>query len=85
MTIHYKILMLLVLSIGLSAYSFPALIPSVKPNDEISPAIERLYNEWNPHEDRANELYSNFKYSAIKGLECKPNISRRDPTKNNIK
>ena len=81
MTIHYKILMLLVLSIGLSAYSFPALIPSVKPNDEISPAIERLYNEWNPHEDRANELYSNFKYSAIKGLECKPNISRRDPTK----
>ena len=73
--------MLLVLSIGLSAYSFPALIPSVKPNGEISPAIERLYNEWNPHEDRANELYSNFKYSAIKGLECKPNISRRDPTK----
>ena len=81
MTIHYKILILLVLSIGSSAYSFPALIPSVKPSGKISPAIERLYDEWNPHEDRANELYSNFKYSAIQGLECKPNISRRDPTK----
>ena len=81
MTIHYKILILLVLSIGSSAYSFPALIPSVKPSGKISPAIERLYNKWNPHEDRANELYSNFKYSAIQGLECKPNISRRDQLK----
>ena len=81
MTIHYKILVLIVLLLGSNAYSFPALIPSVKPNDKISPAIERLYDQWNPHEDRANELYSNFKYSAIEGLECKPNISRRDPTK----
>ena len=61
---------------------FPALIPTEKPTDQpISRAVERLYDQWNPLEDRDNELYSNFKYSRLKGLEISDEISRRDPTK----
>ena len=55
--------------------------PPEKPDYPVSVAVARLYDQWNPHEDRGNELYSNFKYSPLKGLEQKPNISRRDPTK----
>ncbi|MCK5173275.1 MAG: family 43 glycosylhydrolase, partial [Planctomycetes bacterium] len=65
-----------------SAKVFPAKMPMEKPTDiKLSSAMERLYDRWNPHEDRANELYSNFKYTHLKGLSRKPNISRRDPTK----
>jgi len=60
---------------------FPALIPMKKPDYPVSAAVARLYDQWNPHEDRANELYSNFKYSLIKGLPVSTNISRRDPSK----
>ena len=74
-----KIFFLVILLVGihLPVFAvFPAVIPSEKPDFPMSIAMERLYDEWNPHEDRANELYSNFKYSAIQGLEFKPNISR---------
>jgi len=60
---------------------FPALIPMEKPDYPVSAAVARLYDQWNPHEDRANELYSNFKYTPLKGLPMSGNISRRDPTK----
>ena len=61
---------------------FPALIPQVKPTDRLlSAAMQRLYDVWNPREDRGNELYSNFKYSPLKGLSYKGNVSRRDPSK----
>ena len=63
------------------AAEFPALIPETKPETPVSAAVARLYDQWNPHEDRANELYSNFKYTPLKGLEQKPTISRRDPSK----
>jgi hypothetical protein len=62
--------------------AFPAKLPLEKPTDrKLSAAMERLYDVWNPHEDRGNEFFSNFKYSRIKGFSRKPNISRRDPTK----
>jgi len=60
---------------------FPALIPEEKPEYPVSAAVARLYDQWNPHEDRGNELYSNFKYTPVEGLERKSNISRRDPSK----
>ena len=61
---------------------FSALIPREKPTGRpISRAVERLYDQWNPLEDRNNELYSNFKYTRLKGLELSGEISRRDPTK----
>ncbi|NQT17026.1 MAG: hypothetical protein HQ582_29990 [Planctomycetes bacterium] len=61
---------------------FPAKIPWEKPTDRrLSAAVERLYDVWNPHEDRANELYSNFKYSRLDGFSYENNTSRRDPSK----
>ena len=60
---------------------FPAVVPPEKPDQPLSAAMERLYDEWNPHEDRGNELYSNFKYTPLKGFKDKGNMSRRDPTK----
>ena len=61
---------------------FPAILSLTKPTDRpLSAAMQRLYDQWNPHEDRGNELYSNFKYTPLEGLELKANISRRDPTK----
>ena len=79
-----KIFLLVILFVGihLPVFAvFPAVIPSEKPDFPMSIAMERLYDEWNPHEDRANELYSNFKYSPLKGFDDIPFTSRRDPTK----
>jgi hypothetical protein len=62
--------------------AFPAKIPLEKPSDrKLSAAMERMYDVWNPHEDRGNEFFSNFKYSRLKGFSNKPNVSRRDPSK----
>ena len=47
---------------------FPAVMPLEKPDYPISVAMARVYDEWNPHEDRGNELYSNFKYSRLNGF-----------------
>ncbi|MBK1876047.1 glycoside hydrolase family 117 protein [Pelagicoccus mobilis] len=61
---------------------FPGVMPEEKPTGfPISAAVERLYDQWNPHEDRGNELYSNFKYSKLEGFVDKGSTSRRDPTK----
>jgi len=60
---------------------FPALIPLAKPNRDLSAAMERMYDQWNPHEDRANELFSNFRYSPLEGFSYEGNVSRRDPSK----
>ena len=79
--IRYKLILLIYLLNLLGYADFPARIPLKKPVFNISPAVERLYDEWNPHEDRENELYSNFKYSPIEGLERSKTISRRDPSK----
>jgi len=61
--------------------AFPAKIPLEKPNRPLSLAMERMYDKWNPHEDRANELFSNFKFSPLEGFSDEPNVSRRDPSK----
>ena len=61
--------------------AFPAIIPMEKPTDRpLSAATERLYDQWNPHEDRGNELYSNFKYSKLSGFGYEGSVSRRDPS-----
>ena len=73
-------ILLIIISVSCSA-DFPSAIPPEKPVFKISSAVERLYDEWNPHEDRANELYSNFKYSPINGFDRDETISRRDPSK----
>ncbi|RME43195.1 MAG: glycoside hydrolase [Chloroflexi bacterium] len=61
--------------------AFPGLIPPEKPRDRpLSAAMERLYDFWNPYEDRSNGLYSNFKYSRVTGIGKEPGVSRRDPS-----
>ncbi|MEM7369535.1 MAG: family 43 glycosylhydrolase [Bacteroidota bacterium] len=62
--------------------ALPAIIPVQKPTDRpLSEAMERLYDKWGPHEDRDNELYSNFKFTPLSVLGRTPGISRRDPSK----
>ena len=64
------------------AGAFPAKMPSDKPTDRpLSAAMQRMYDVWNPHEDRGNEFYTTFKYTPLTGLEQRPGISRRDPSK----
>ncbi len=60
---------------------FPAVISEEKPGQQYSAAVDRLYDQWTPYEDRGNELYSNFKYTPLEGLELGRTISRRDPSK----
>ena len=90
MTATRSIVLLLALGLFSQAWAgepaqskpFPAKIPLAKPTDRpLSAAIERLYDVWNPHEDRGNELYSNFKYSRLEGFSYANNASRRDPSK----
>lgn len=60
---------------------FPAIMPLEKPEDrQLSVAMERMYDVWNPHEDRGNVFYSNFKYSRITGIGKEDGVSRRDPS-----
>ena len=82
----YYSLLLIALSSGCTMKSketplFPAVMPAKKPDYPLSLAIQRMYDQWNPYEDRSNDLYSNFKYTPVQGLELKPEISRRDPSK----
>ena len=41
--------------------------------------MERLYDQWNPR-DLNNKIYSNFKYTPLRGLR-RFHLPRRDPTK----
>ena len=54
------------------AYTFPSVVPIEKPSYALSAAMERLYDQWNPHEDLNNELYSNFKYTPLNGFKKIP-------------
>jgi len=64
------------------AKAFPAKMPLEKPADRpLSAAMARMYDVWNPHEDRGNEFYTTFKYTPLTGLEQRPGVSRRDPSK----
>lgn len=80
MKIKWQIALFILLAGAATAGPFPALIPMEKPDYPVSAAVARLYEQWNPHEDRANELYSNFKYSEL-NFKREANVSRRDPTK----
>ncbi|MBZ9536109.1 family 43 glycosylhydrolase [Cytobacillus oceanisediminis] len=61
---------------------FPAVIPTEKPMDlELSNAMRRMFDIWNPYEDRQNDFYSSFKYSEITGIGKEEGVSRRDPSK----
>jgi hypothetical protein len=63
--------------------SFPDIVPRTKPMDrELSAAMHRMYEVWNPYEDRRNEFFSNFKYAYLSGIgKEEDGFSRRDPSK----
>jgi len=62
--------------------AFPARMPLQKPAARpLSAAMHRMYDAWNPHEDRGNEFFSNFQYTRLTGLDDGPGVSRRDPSK----
>ncbi|WP_282147798.1 glycoside hydrolase family 117 protein [Algibacter lectus] len=87
----YKTLLLVALTSGLflnscqvTSQSFPFKLPKEKPNQPLSRAMERNYDNYMAPRPEDNELYTQFKYTEIKGLDYSNHdgtISRRDPSK----
>lgn len=78
---------LFVLSVLMSraeSKGFPFTLPAEKPERPLSAAMERLYTEYPAEKPEKNELFSQFKYTELKGFDYNGNdgtISRRDPSK----
>ncbi len=63
---------------------FPFVLPTEKPNRPMSAAMERNYSAYLAPRPENNELYSQFKYTRLKGFDYNHHdgtISRRDPSK----
>lgn len=63
---------------------FPFLIPSKKPNRPLSSAVERNYDMYESVRPEQSELYTQFKYTKLKGFDYNGGdgtITRRDPSK----
>jgi hypothetical protein len=82
----------LVLSPEVRPQSAPAAVPAFpygelpaeKPAFPLSAAMARLYDDHGARSPEANELFSNFKYTPLAGLDYHGDdgtVSRRDPSK----
>ncbi|GAA4237967.1 hypothetical protein GCM10022291_26610 [Postechiella marina] len=63
---------------------FPHQLPKQKPNMQLSRALNRLYDAYPAPKPQENELFSQFKYTDVKGFDYNNHdgtISRRDPSK----
>lgn len=63
---------------------FPFQLPAAKPDRPLSAAMERNYDNYMAPRPEHNELYSQFKYTELKGFNYNDHdgtISRRDPSK----
>lgn len=63
---------------------FPQKLPDEKPDMELSAALNRLYDAYPAPKPQDNELFSQFKYTQLKGFDYNNHdgtISRRDPSK----
>lgn len=63
---------------------FPFLIPKEKPNRPLSEAMERNYDAYMSIRPKQNELYTQFKYTKLKGFDYNGGdgtLTRRDPSK----
>ncbi|NJB35219.1 glycoside hydrolase family 117 protein [Croceivirga sp. JEA036] len=78
-------LVALVLSPSIKAQdAFPFELPKEKPNRPLSLALQRNYDQYLAPRPEDNELYSQFKYTELKGFDYHNHdgtISRRDPSK----
>jgi hypothetical protein len=64
--------------------AFPYKLPKAKPDRPLSAAMERNYDAYLAPRPEDNELYSQFKYTELKGFDYNNHngtISRRDPSK----
>jgi hypothetical protein len=64
--------------------AFPFILPREKPNRDMSAAMERIYTDYEAPQPQDNELFSQFKYTELKGFDYNDHdgtISRRDPSK----
>ncbi|MGB5264420.1 MAG: family 43 glycosylhydrolase [Lutimonas sp.] len=67
-----------------SSTSFPLYIENLDPDRELSAAMKRSFQQYEAPRFLDNELYSNFKYTRLAGLDYNNGdgtISRRDPSK----
>ncbi|MDI1338139.1 MAG: family 43 glycosylhydrolase [Lacunisphaera sp.] len=86
-SLHCGRLVLLGLALAtapLAAEPFPFRIPPKKPDRPLSEAMNRLYDQYMALMPEDSELYSNFRYTPLKGLDYHDGdgtISRRDPSK----
>ncbi|TXG38379.1 glycoside hydrolase family 117 protein [Seonamhaeicola maritimus] len=63
---------------------FPFVLPEEKPNRQMSAAMERIYTDYAAPQPQNNELFSQFKYTEMKGFDYNNydgTITRRDPSK----
>ncbi|MFY0689211.1 MAG: family 43 glycosylhydrolase [Cyclobacteriaceae bacterium] len=63
---------------------FPFVLPASKPDRPLSSAMERNYDQYLAPRPEWNELYSQFKYTELKGFDYNDHdgtITRRDPSK----
>jgi hypothetical protein len=59
-------------------------MPDEKPDREMSAALERIYTDYLAPRPEDNELFSQFKYTELKGFDYNGHdgtITRRDPSK----
>ena len=64
--------------------AFPFVQPSPKPVGKLSLAIERYYDMFGGKQPKDNELFSQFKYTDLKGFDYNNfdgTITRRDPSR----
>ncbi|MDF7825923.1 hypothetical protein P4B35_17975 [Pontiellaceae bacterium B12227] len=67
-----------------SSGAFPFLVPKEKPGRVMSAAVERAYDEYGGFRPESNELFTQFKYTELKGFDYSDGdatVSRRDPSK----
>ena len=63
---------------------FPFILPKNRPNMPLSAAMERLYSAYPAPRPEHNELYTQFKFTKLKGFSYNGGdgtITRRDPSK----
>ncbi|MEM9885768.1 MAG: glycoside hydrolase [Bacteroidota bacterium] len=63
---------------------FPFTLPKEKPDQALSAAMERNYENYSAPRPEHNELYTQFKYTELKGFDYNggdATLSRRDPSK----
>lgn len=86
-----SIILIAVFTLAFSAFAqkksssvFPFVLPKEKPNMELSSALKRNYDAYPSPRPEENELYSQFKYTELKGFDYNNHdgtVSRRDPSK----